>query len=82
MISTSVLLSLDIVREGRLQLWRLCFWLDLNPYIITFGQPATIDSPCDLIPSARMYRFVNTKVTDTVGIAYDPVSKRRTAFCR
>lgn len=50
------------------------FLADLNPYIITFGQPATIDSPCDLIPSARMYRFVNTKVTDTIGIAYDPVS--------
>ena len=48
---------------------------DLNPYIITFGQPVTLDAPCDLITSDRMYRFVNTKETDTIGIAYDPVSE-------
>jgi hypothetical protein len=46
---------------------------DLNPYVITFGQPNTIDAPCDLITSERWYRFVNTKSTDTVGISYDPV---------
>lgn len=49
------------------------FLADLNPYVITFGQPATIEAPCDLITSERMYRFVNTKDTETFGIAYDPV---------
>ena len=48
---------------------------DLNPYVITFGQPATIDAPCDLVTSERWYRFINTKPSiDTgVGITYDPV---------
>jgi hypothetical protein len=46
---------------------------DLNPYVITFGQPATIDAPCDMISSERWYRFVNTKSSDDIGIAYDPV---------
>ena len=50
------------------------YLVDLNPYVITFGQPPTIEAPCDLIPSARMFRFVNTKETKTLGIAYDPVS--------
>lgn len=48
---------------------------DLNPYVITFGQPATIDHPCPLIRSERWYRLVNTKESETlhVGISYDPV---------
>jgi hypothetical protein len=46
---------------------------DMNPYVITFGQPATIDAPCDMITSERWYRFVNTKASEKVGIAYDPV---------
>eukprot|EP00545_Synedropsis_sp_CCMP1620_P002744 CAMPEP_0119008414 /NCGR_PEP_ID=MMETSP1176-20130426/3675_1 /TAXON_ID=265551 /ORGANISM="Synedropsis recta cf, Strain CCMP1620" /LENGTH=483 /DNA_ID=CAMNT_0006960739 /DNA_START=67 /DNA_END=1518 /DNA_ORIENTATION=- len=46
---------------------------DLNPYIITFGQPATIDAPCPLITSERYYRFINTKETENLGIAYDPI---------
>jgi hypothetical protein len=45
---------------------------DLNPIVITFGQPPTINTPCELLTSERIYRFVNTKVTD-LGIAYDPV---------
>eukprot|EP00429_Kryptoperidinium_foliaceum_P091483 CAMPEP_0176193272 /NCGR_PEP_ID=MMETSP0121_2-20121125/5400_1 /TAXON_ID=160619 /ORGANISM="Kryptoperidinium foliaceum, Strain CCMP 1326" /LENGTH=421 /DNA_ID=CAMNT_0017531983 /DNA_START=220 /DNA_END=1482 /DNA_ORIENTATION=+ len=45
---------------------------DLNPYVITFGQPATIDAPCPLLSSERWFRFVNTKASD-VGVAYDPV---------
>jgi pimeloyl-ACP methyl ester carboxylesterase len=49
---------------------------DLNPYVITFGQPATIDQPCPLITSERYYRYVNSK--DSVagrvhGVSYDPV---------
>ena len=48
---------------------------DLNPIVITFGQPPTIDSPCPLISSERWYRYVNTKSTEklTIGIVYDPV---------
>ena len=45
---------------------------DLNPYVITFGQPPTLDAPCDLLTSERIFRYVNTKQTN-VGIAYDPV---------
>ena len=48
---------------------------DLNPVIITFGQPLTLDAPCNIITSERIYRFVNTKETESLGIAYDPVSK-------
>jgi hypothetical protein len=49
---------------------------DLNPYVITFGQPRTVNQPCDLITSERYYRYVNSK--DSVagrmsGISYDPV---------
>lgn len=48
---------------------------DLNPYVITFGQPPTIDAPCDLVTSERWFRYVNTKSVkgSVVGIAYDPV---------
>jgi pimeloyl-ACP methyl ester carboxylesterase len=46
---------------------------DLNPYVITFGQPPTLNEPCDLLTSDRIYRYVNTKTeTGTTGIAYDP----------
>lgn len=46
---------------------------DLNPYVITFGQPNTLDAPCDLITSTRWYRFINTKETPYVGLTNDPV---------
>eukprot|EP00549_Striatella_unipunctata_P026069 CAMPEP_0118710652 /NCGR_PEP_ID=MMETSP0800-20121206/23531_1 /TAXON_ID=210618 ORGANISM="Striatella unipunctata, Strain CCMP2910" /NCGR_SAMPLE_ID=MMETSP0800 /ASSEMBLY_ACC=CAM_ASM_000638 /LENGTH=459 /DNA_ID=CAMNT_0006614919 /DNA_START=215 /DNA_END=1591 /DNA_ORIENTATION=+ len=46
---------------------------DLNPYVITFGQPPTIDSPCPKINSNRWYRYVNTKDSSLQGISYDPV---------
>jgi hypothetical protein len=48
---------------------------DLNPYVITFGQPPTIDAPCPVITSDRWYRYVNTKATErgVIGIFYDPV---------
>jgi hypothetical protein len=45
---------------------------DLNPYVMTFGQPSTVDAPCGVLTSDRIYRFVNTKTT-SVGIAYDPI---------
>jgi pimeloyl-ACP methyl ester carboxylesterase len=44
---------------------------DLNPYVITFGQPRTIEYPCSMISSERWYRFVNSIADD--GIAYDPI---------
>jgi pimeloyl-ACP methyl ester carboxylesterase len=49
---------------------------DLNPYVITFGQPPTVDQPCPLITSERYYRYVNSK--DSVagrvhGVSYDPI---------
>lgn len=46
---------------------------DINPYVITFGQPATIDAPCAMITSERWYRFVNTKASEKVGMVYDPI---------
>jgi hypothetical protein len=48
---------------------------DLNPYVVTFGQPPTINAPCPLITSDRWYRYVNTKSIESglEGLAYDPV---------
>ena len=46
---------------------------DLNPYVITFGQPNTIATPCSIVTSERWFRFVNTKSSPSVGITYDPV---------
>lgn len=48
---------------------------DLNPYVITFGQPPTINAPCPLITSDRWYRYVNTKSikSGAVGLAYDAI---------
>ena len=45
----------------------------LNPYVMTFGEPPTIDYPCQPVTSTRWYRFVNTKDTTigTVGVTYD-----------
>lgn len=51
------------------------YMADLNPYVITFGQPATIHKPCPVIRSNRWYRYVNSKSVEsgTTGIAYDLV---------
>lgn len=46
---------------------------DLNPYVMTFGQPSTIDAPCPMLSGERLFRFVNTKVSLEDGITYDPV---------
>jgi hypothetical protein len=46
---------------------------DLNPYVITFGQPPTLDAPCPLVTAGRLFRFVNTKSSGKLGITYDPV---------
>jgi len=45
---------------------------DLSPYIITFGQPYTLDAPCEKISSERFYRYVNTEY-HVRGIEYDPI---------
>jgi hypothetical protein len=49
------------------------------PTVITFGQPPAMDAGCDLIPSDRFYRYVNSMQdigqTDDMGfdlIAYSP----------
>lgn len=48
---------------------------ELNPYVITFGQPSTLFSPCERVTSERWYRWVNTKESKVldVAISYDPV---------
>jgi pimeloyl-ACP methyl ester carboxylesterase len=33
---------------------------DLNPYVVTFGQPPAIDAPCPAVTSGRWFRFVNS----------------------
>jgi pimeloyl-ACP methyl ester carboxylesterase len=45
---------------------------DLYPIVITFGQPPTIDAPCNLVDSENFYRFTNSRVGDR-GTTYDPV---------
>lgn len=45
-----------------------------NPYVITFGEPPSVEPACKSVSNERWYRFVNTKETeDEIGIAYDPV---------
>jgi len=45
---------------------------DLNPLIITFGQPSTMYSGCSKVNSERLYRFINS-VAKKNGINYDPI---------
>lgn len=45
-----------------------------DPYVITFGEPPSVDPDCEAISSAKWYRYVNTVSSQIVsGIAYDPV---------
>jgi hypothetical protein len=46
---------------------------DLNPYVMTFGQPATMAPGCPYISSERWYRWINTRDDDRIGITYDPI---------
>lgn len=48
------------------------YMADLAPVVITFGQPPTIDAPCELLNSDRYYRFENSRVGRR-GTTYDPV---------
>jgi pimeloyl-ACP methyl ester carboxylesterase len=58
---------------GAIALVAALYLADLNPYVITFGQPPTVEAPCNLVTSDRVYRWVNTKNAGASGIAYDPV---------
>ena len=47
-----------------------------NPLVITFGQPLTLTTGCELIRSERVYRYVNSLFVDDAedpGVDYDPV---------
>jgi len=48
---------------------------DLDPTVVTFGQPSAIEEGCGLVNSDRWYRYINTKSskTFTFGVVYDPV---------
>ena len=48
---------------------------DLNPRVITFGEPPALDFPCPPVTSSRWYRYVNTKDSEMglIGVSYDPV---------
>jgi hypothetical protein len=45
---------------------------DLNPTVITFGQPPVLDLPCDAIDHGAVYRFENSRA-GWFGPTYDPV---------
>lgn len=47
--------------------------VDLNPYVITFGQPDAIFAPCPVATSERWFRFVNTMTSEVTGIMYDVI---------
>jgi hypothetical protein len=50
----------------------------LNPIVITYGMPPAVDSGCDLIPSERFYRYVNSRQdgdqTNDIGFDLVPFS--------
>jgi pimeloyl-ACP methyl ester carboxylesterase len=54
---------------------------DLNPTVVTFGQPRTIDADCPLVDADRMYRFENSRPRRRIllgpSVTYDPVPQLR-----
>lgn len=48
-----------------------------EPYVVTFGQPPSVEADCPIITPDRWYRYVNTVDPPTdqrqIGIAYDPI---------
>jgi len=47
---------------------------DWQPTVVTFGQPPAVDPGCELIPSERFYRYINSKVEDNnVDLSLDGV---------
>lgn len=51
----------------------LLHWM--KPTVITFGQPPTLDGGCDLVPSERYYRYINSlkEEGEDDDVAFDPV---------
>lgn len=49
---------------------------DLNPRVITFGEPSTLAFPCEAITTHQWYRYVNLKDSfiGTISVSYDPVA--------
>lgn len=49
---------------------------DLEPTVVTFGQPPAADKGCDSIPSERFYRYVNSikEPDEDDEMAFDPVA--------
>lgn len=45
---------------------------DLHPIVWTFGTPRAIAAPCNLVDSANVYRFENSRAGNN-GLTYDPV---------
>jgi hypothetical protein len=45
---------------------------DLEPVVITFGQPPVVHLPCDAIDHSKVYRFQNSRA-GWFGPTYDPV---------
>mmetsp|Transcript_35758 Transcript_35758/g.52400 ORF Transcript_35758/g.52400 Transcript_35758/m.52400 type:complete len:416 (+) Transcript_35758:109-1356(+) len=46
--------------------------VDLNPYVITFGQPAAVHEPCPYINSEKYYHYINS-VMDGDELEHDVV---------
>lgn len=57
---------------------------DLKPTVITFGMPPAAKKDCDLIPSERLYRFVNHRAEEgEIGdLGFDPIPFVPTIFSK
>lgn len=57
---------------------------DLMPTVITFGMPPAAKAGCELIPSERLYRFVNHRKEENEegDLGFDPVPFVPTLFSR
>lgn len=55
------------------QIASLALTPSIRPIVITFGQPATSELPCEGIDPTRLYRFINTIEVNNGILRYDPV---------
>lgn len=47
---------------------------EYNPYVITFGEPPSLEPGCQSVSDKRWYRYVNTiEDNNDVSISYDPI---------
>jgi hypothetical protein len=60
-------------RGGSVALLAAIVLADINPIVITFGQAPTVITPCPLLTSDRIYRYINTEQNELLGITYDPI---------